>query len=677
MKSSRILSVIAAFTLMLTPLTAQALTKDDIVNMSNIGVADSVIVSAIQASDTVFRLTPAEIIELTKNGVSQAVIEAMQKTAAGKAAPGSTPSDNGSGTPGGSVAPSTSGNGGSPSGDGGAAPTDPPPRKLPAETKSGGTGGSRPADTVQEIRRPQQSPANPGTARPQPNKVKALPADVKTLKERYRQGKYNTSADMAFDLLTGPNKDRFADHRSTIYFYLGSSLFQLKLYHSAHDIFLTVAKEGAADENYSRALAMLDKTSKRLKEFEQFAEVLEGAATTDLPRTARSTLLYLIGLQHYEKQDFEDARRALEGVEDSTSTYASALFLDGMSLYRQGNYREAVRRFKKLVEAPELVGTPEEIQEVKDLALLNMARVYYRVENFEAAKRLYGQIPHDSPQWPQALYEGAYTHFWLADYNVTLGDIMTIDSPFFAGSLYLPEAQILKALTYFNLCGYDKVGAVVKSFQDYHKPIRDNIRKFLGMYQQGLKFGDPGIDETLAARQASEAYNTLYVSKSRRAALGIPEEILVALQRQREFTNRVHHLEMIKQEIFELTDGSVRRKGTALGRTLLKKLNDDQLLLRQEAGKVMLKQLERIEKDLSGLIGESDIIAFEVVNAQKEEYEEKFRNPEKIETYEDLEANYATESTFIFWPFTGEYWEDELGSYRFTERGACRTAGKE
>lgn len=655
MNTRRIFSALAALTLFLTPFSASALTKDDIINMSSIGVADTVIISAIQASDTVFNLTTSDIIEMTKAGVSQGVIEAMQKTGA-KSAPSSSserPSENGSGS--GSSMPATQ---------------EPPARTVPSGNSNGAP--------VQEIRRTQTTPAptrpstNTSQPRPQPNKVKALPADVKTLKERYRQGKYNTAADMAFDQLTGPNKDRFQDYRSTIYFYLASSLYQLGLYHSAHDIFLSVAKEGPEDENYSRALAMLDKTSKKLKEFDQFAQQLEGASTTDLPRTARSTLLYLIGLQRYEKQDFEDARRALEGVEDSTSTYPQALLLDGMALYRQGNYQEAVRRFTKLVKAPELLGTPEEVQNVKDLALLNMARVYYRVENFEAARRLYSQVPRNSNHWPQSLYEGAYASFWLGDYNVSLGNIMTIDSPFFEGRVFLPEAQILKALTYFNLCEYDKVGTVVKDFQAYHKPIRDAIRKSLAQYQQGLKFGNPDVDATLAGRQAAEAYASLYESRNKRKALGIPEEILSALANQHEFTNRVHHLGMIKKEIYELTDGSVRRKNTALGRTLLKKLNDDQLLLRQEAGHFMLKQLELIEKNVSGLIGESDIIAFEVVNAQKEEYEEKFRNPEKTETYEQLEGSYATESSVIYWPFTGEYWKDELGYYRFTEGGACK-----
>jgi len=69
---------------------------------------------------------------------------------------------------------------------------------------------------------------------------------------------------------------------------------------------------------------------------------------------------------------------------------------------------------------------------------------------------------------------------------------------------------------------------------------------------------------------------------------------------------------------------------------------------------------------------QKEIIYLEVVKAQKEQYEDRFRNPEYVETYEELEHSYATESTYIFWPFTGEFWQDELGYYRFTEHGSCQ-----
>lgn len=655
--------------LLATP-DAHALTKEDVVNMSNIGVADSVIISAIQASGTMFTLRAQDIIELTNAGVSQKVIEAMQKTS-GAAAPaaGSTeappvrppPIRTPPTRP---VEPET------PEEDPGE--PDLPPTRTEPETPS-----ARPKATDPSRTQGAGSPAAGQGARPAVNRVKPLPSDVKTLKERYRQTKYNTTADMAFELLTGPNRERFVDHRSTIYFYLGLALEKMELHHAAHDIFLTVARNGPEDENYSRALARLNETSKRLKEFDGFAGVLEGASTTDLPRAARSTLLYLIGLRHYEQEDYELARRAIEGVEENTAVWPQAIFLDGMSLFRQGNNKEAARRFKKLVEAPDLLGTQEDIQEIKDLALLNMARIYYRTENFETARRLYDQIPRTSVWWSQALYEGAYSDFWLGDYNTTLGNVMTLESPFMKGRIFMPEARVLRALTLFNLCGYDRVQEEVKLFQGEYKPMRDRIRKFLDAYRMVLNPGAPGWEEGKAAALATEAFGSLYDSASKRKATGIPEEVLVALERPRDFTNRLHHLEMIKREVYEISEGKVRRKGTLLGKTLLKKLEDDRQILRSEAGKYMLEQLGRIEKELSGLIGQSDIILFEVVNAQKEEYEEKFRNPEKIETYDRLELSYATESKNIFWPFTGEYWEDELGYYRFMETGACKAKGAE
>ncbi len=121
-----------------------------------------------------------------------------------------------------------------------------------------------------------------------------------------------------------------------------------------------------------------------------------------------------------------------------------------------------------------------------------------------------------------------------------------------------------------------------------------------------------------------------------------------------------------------LDSGRTKWKGTALGNTLLHSLKQDAARLKADAGRFLLVQLSQVEVDLSYSLRQSEIIYLEVVKAQKERYEDKFRNPEYVETYEQLEHSYATESTYIFWPFTGEFWRDELGYYRFTEHGSCR-----
>jgi hypothetical protein len=37
-----------------------------------------------------------------------------------------------------------------------------------------------------------------------------------------------------------------------------------------------------------------------------------------------------------------------------------------------------------------------------------------------------------------------------------------------------------------------------------------------------------------------------------------------------------------------------------------------------------------------------------------------------------VDLDFATASEFIYWPFNGEFWQDELGYYKYTEQGSCK-----
>jgi len=75
----RVLPVIVAV-LLLVPANARAVTVDDIVALSNAGVADSILIAVIDADQTVFDLTAQQIVELKQAGVSDSVIVKMVGT---------------------------------------------------------------------------------------------------------------------------------------------------------------------------------------------------------------------------------------------------------------------------------------------------------------------------------------------------------------------------------------------------------------------------------------------------------------------------------------------------------------------------------------------------------------------------------------------------------------------
>ena len=62
-----------------------------------------------------------------------------------------------------------------------------------------------------------------------------------------------------------------------------------------------------------------------------------------------------------------------------------------------------------------------------------------------------------STYWAESMFRDAWSNLHLGELNVTLGKVLTVESPYFIDTDFIPEAKILKALTYFQLCDYNKV----------------------------------------------------------------------------------------------------------------------------------------------------------------------------------------------------------------------------
>ncbi len=662
-----------------------ALDLNDIVNMSRLKISDDVIISTIKQSKTRFDLSPAELEKLKREGVSEAVLRAMQgngssppavspKPAATKAGEGASPSASG-------------GSGTSPSGAGAS------PRRAPVETRP--------------------SPRPPPVSGP-------VPPPILQIKRQYELHKYVSAASGAYDLLSGPDASKYVLWRTSIQYYLGKSLFKLGEYPSAHSLFLTVAAQGPDGIHYKGALTLLTQTSKALHDYEAFAEVLKGAPPHTLPRRVRSTLYYLMGLNYYNEGKFEAAMTVLADVAPDSEWFARARFLDGASKYRQAVYletkskekarearskrlkegddaaapleqeaqalreasertfKDALRSFYDLIRTPELVGDDQEIKDILDLALLNMARIYYRGQNFENAERLYNQMPRDSSYWPQAIYEAAYANFWQDDYPITLGHLLTLSAPQIRERYFLPEAEILRALVYFSTCHFDRVLDIIDHFDAVMAPLNKQLDDAVEPYRVALSVDESRLfDHPDAMEAAIEAYRRYLQDDGTLALSSLPKSVQNAMGKDRSISNAALHARIIEERLQEMRSPESRWAGTALGRALEGELELDLTQARAMAGRRFLADIQRLKKDYSALMSNARRIRIEVNNAETEALLADER-PTRRQTGPSarISHSYATESRYIYWPFRGEFWDDELGFYLFPVDDFCAAAGE-
>src|SRR6185369_16826760 len=109
----------------------------------------------------------------------------------------------------------------------------------------------------------------------------------------------------------------------------------------------------------------------------------------------------------------------------------------------------------------------EDVDRMRDLAYLSMARTYYSAsvrlagdgypkideKKLSAAVKYWNRVDVSSEYWLDALFEESWAYFMAGDYPHALGNIHTLESPYFPNSFY-PEADILKGVIYFTICQY-------------------------------------------------------------------------------------------------------------------------------------------------------------------------------------------------------------------------------
>jgi hypothetical protein len=288
---------------------------------------------------------------------------------------------------------------------------------------------------------------------------------------------------------------------------------------------------------------------------------------------------------------------------------------------------------------------------------LNIARIYYSIEDFKQAQRYYDLVPRDSRYWPESLFENAWTSFMLSDPNLVLGQVLTINSPFFNEDEFIPEGQVLRALTFFNLCKYDEVDALLADFDQTYRPMHAEMRDLLKQY---------GSDE--GKKLADEAFDKFFGKKP--ADTSLPRSVFVRMLRNQEFAGLVAHLDMMDAERDLIAEQKTQWK-ESIGEDLQKIIAADRDRLKRRAGLVMLQELATASNHIGDLLGQADIIKFELADRERLKFQRAASGIDIADTSSRDAIGFGTSSDRIYWPFNGEFWQDELGYYVYTEQGSC------
>ena len=354
----------------------------------------------------------------------------------------------------------------------------------------------------------------------------------------------------------------------------------------------------------------------------------------------------------------DTAMRLIKQVDRSSKFGARAKFLEGVLLYKVGKPNEALGAFKEVIRATRALATQSD-RRLRQMAFFQLARTHFGAEQPSFSIFYYDRVDRDSFAWLDALYEGSWAEFRLGNYEKALGNLLTLHAPFFSDSYY-PESLILKAVVYYENCRYPEAKVILKDFLARYEPVHDELKRLTGN------------------KQSYEAYYAALESmraKAKRGGKG-QEAILAQVLDLALSDPELERLDRAYREV----DAEIRRlartkssfRSTRLFAGLNKLLARYRADLAKTAGRAVKNQLERERTEINQLIKQAVRIDIETARSEQERIESKLRAVQRRP--KEIQKTFVewTDDEKLVWPFDGEYWRDELGTYELTLAHSCR-----
>jgi tetratricopeptide (TPR) repeat protein len=316
------------------------------------------------------------------------------------------------------------------------------------------------------------------TQRAEPTDEEALLRRFSDGEIQYLLGDYQGAAVLFYDVISDKRFQATPRYDDAL-FYLSDSLYQQGSLLGARVYLKELLSRRSTHQK--EALARFLDVAGKLNEFTGIEDYLqemrrEGGA---LP----PEITYVYGKWLFRRQDLT-ARERLERVSAAFATLADdpeapyrlqSTYYLGVAAVQARDYEQAIARFESLLTLP---ASGEKEVKIKELANLSLGRLYYEVGRYAEALDRYQEVPRESENFADSLYEIAWTQVKMGEYerakNAT--DILLLVAP---NSTLAPEAKILQGHLQLKLKKYDEADDVYDAVINEYSPVYDEINALL------------------------------------------------------------------------------------------------------------------------------------------------------------------------------------------------------
>ena len=492
----------------------------------------------------------------------------------------------------------------------------------------------------------------------------------------FKQDQYEQSAMASWALLNDP---KYAAQAIEAHYVLAKSLYRLGLYHSSLTEFSKILAGGQDTKFFPVALEWLFFISHKTVNENVILDQIARYSNFDFPEKYKDEFHYLLARYYFVRgsaldqidqkgeadKSFADVKRLAVTVPQASPFFARAKYLEGLAYFREGNLNASLQSMKQVVRLT-LAGSGAKMgdgiqgKDLRELAFMQLARIHYGVRQNRYAIYYYDKIDRGDPQWLEALFESAWASYRIGQYEQALGNLITLSSPFFRDE-YFPEAMILKAVIYYENCRYRESTAILADFEKTYLPVNDELDSLLKKDMDAS-----GYYQVLADIQKKSKSGQALTPTDR-----ILERILNLALTDKDLKRTNDSILELEDEIDAISKRSDTFRYSDLSKHLLDALKQERSALVNKAGLMAKSKLETELAALKTLLANGLRIRFETTTKEKEFLEAQLREGGKREIVKNYKYSVAVADDELYWPFEGEYWRDELGTYQYTLTKGC------
>jgi tetratricopeptide (TPR) repeat protein len=462
-------------------------------------------------------------------------------------------------------------------------------------------------------------------------------------------------------------------------FFLGKCFYHMKLYQAALGVFEEIAMMSTGHLYFQTTLQWLAQLARELPEpagiiglvgrYGDSISVLQEfnqSETKDL----YNELLYLMGRYWYQKGEFAKARDFFLEVDRNHDLFVPSIFFVGITHVRERRAQPASKAFLSIINKYEgKLFLSDEEERFLNLAWLSLARIYYSTKHFESAMEAWGKVPQSSEYYLDALFEESWAFFQVDELDRALGNIHTINSPYFSEAFY-PESIVLKAVIYFGMCMFEDAQHTVDEFRKEYEPLQADLQKMLANFKDNKAF----YDFLIKIREMDTGGRGVKSGGSESGS-GAPSEGMMNVVRgalgDRTLLKNLEYVKLLDDEEQKLKQMPSVFVNSAAGVRIQQDINTAKNVAIDNTGNLVRSRYERLLAEIHDFLNQGTRVEIEILKALRGELDMELAAQAEVTGPTVEEANISSDSEHQLWPFKGEYWRDELGYYRQPITNRC------